>query len=140
MRNIGEWDKRVVLVNFWATWCPPCKEEIPELIRLQKAYGDKGVQVIGVALQEAEEVRGFAAELGINYPVLTGEVAVIEVAREYGNDFGALPYTVVFDAHGLIRFIKPGAIRYEEAEQAITDNLGSIGGLVDPGKFLRKTD
>ena len=127
MRSITEWDNRVVLVNFWATWCPPCKDEIPDLIRLQETYRDKGVQVIGIALQEAEEVHAFAKELGMNYPVLAGEVPVIEVARAYGNHIGALPYSVVFDAHGIIRFIRPGVVHYQEAEEVITNILAVSG-------------
>ncbi len=119
MRSVEEWDGKVLVINFWATWCPPCRDEIPEFIKLQNEYGEQGLQFIGVALQKAEEVQGFAAELGMNYPILVGEQTVIKVAEEYGNTIGILPYTVVVDRNKKIAFIKKGPLHYEEANAVI---------------------
>jgi len=122
-RHISEWNGKVVTVNFWATWCPPCLHEIPELIALQDEYREQGLEVIGIALQRPEEVVDFAEELGINYTVLAGEMAVAAIAESYGNRIGALPYTAVFDRQGKIAFVKPGPVTGAEVEQVIAPLL-----------------
>lgn len=119
MRSISEWDGKVIALNFWATWCPPCLEEIPEFVSLQAKYQAAGLQFIGVALQRPEEVRQFAAEHGMNYPVMTGELEVIKLAESYGNHIGALPYTVIIGRDGQVAHVKPGVLPTEEAESII---------------------
>ena len=118
-RNVREWDDHVLVINFWATWCPPCRDEIPSFIKLQEKYAGQGLQFVGIALQTAEEVKDFVAELGMNYPVLVGTEEVIKVAEEYGNRSGVLPYTVIIDRQHQINFIKRGPLHYEQAEMAI---------------------
>lgn len=118
-RHVQEWNNQVLVINFWATWCPPCREEIPGFIKLQKKYNNQGVQFIGIALQTADEVKDYVAELGMNYPVLVGTGDVIKVAERFGNHQGILPYTVIIDRQQHIRFIKRGPLKYEEAETAI---------------------
>ncbi len=122
-RHISEWDGKVVTVNFWATWCPPCLHEIPELIALQDKYAGQGLEIIGIALQRPEEVVDFVEELNINYTILAGEMAVIAIAESYGNTIGALPYTAVFDRQGKIAFVKPGPVTGEEVEAVIAPLL-----------------
>ena len=119
MRSISEWDGKVIALNFWATWCPPCLKEVPEFVSLQAKYQAAGLQFIGVALQRPEEVREFVAEHGMNYPVLTGELEVIKLAESYGNHIGALPYTVIIDRSGQVAHVKPGVLPTEEAEGII---------------------
>jgi peroxiredoxin len=119
MRRIDEWNGRVIALNFWATWCPPCRQEIPEFVALQSRYADRGLQIVGIALQRPEEVQEFMQEHHINYPVLAGELDVIALSRVYGNDIGALPYTVIIDRQGKIVFVKQGRLSGEVAERVI---------------------
>lgn len=123
LRNIKEWDGRVLVINFWATWCPPCREEIPGFIKLQDKYAGQGLQFIGIALQSATEVQDFVQELGMNYPVLVGGSDVIDVAVRYGNSIGALPYTVIIGRDHRIHFTKRGPLNYQEAESIIRSVL-----------------
>jgi thiol-disulfide isomerase/thioredoxin len=97
---IRQWQGKLLVLNFWAPWCPPCREEIPGFIRLQAKYGDRGVQFLGVALDAADRVRAFADQAGIPYPILLGDAGAAELARAAGNRLGGLPYTVVFDRQG----------------------------------------
>ena len=122
-RKVNEWDGLVVVINFWATWCPPCRDEIPEFITLQQTYSGMGLQFIGIALQKAQDVIEYINELGVNYPILTGEQEVINIARSYGNDVGALPYTVVIDRDSRIRFIRKGPVSRAELEPVIQSLL-----------------
>jgi len=105
--NIKQWQGKVQIINFWATWCPPCKREIPVLIELQTEYAARGLQVIGIALDKREPVSEFADEAGINYPILLGSSAV-EISEQLGNDMGILPYTVIVDQVGNISYVKYG--------------------------------
>ena len=102
VRNIKDWDGQVVLLNFWATWCPPCLEEIPGFIEVQQDMENRGFQIIGVAVDNEENVRAFADEMAMNYPILAGEMEAIELAQKYGNNIGALPFSAIIDKNGKI--------------------------------------
>jgi thiol-disulfide isomerase/thioredoxin len=102
LRNIKEWDGKLIFLNFWATWCPPCKKEIPAFIELQQAYGDQGFQIIGVAIDDADSVRVYAEMMGMNYPTLLAEADGVGLAKRYGNGIGVLPYTVIINRKGEI--------------------------------------
>jgi peroxiredoxin len=123
VRNIAEWDGKVIAINFWATWCPPCIKEIPEFVELQHKYQSQGLQFIGIALQRPEEVLDFMKEKGMNYPVLAGEMEVIEISELYGNNIGALPYTVIIDRAGLIQYVKRGPLSMDSAKNIISKLL-----------------
>lgn len=97
-----QWRGKVLVVNFWATWCPPCLKEIPEFIRMQTRYGDRGLQFVGVAVEPMENVVPFAAKMGFNYPVLIGGLDAVELLRALGDTHGGLPFTVVFDRSGTL--------------------------------------
>jgi peroxiredoxin len=118
-RAIADFAGKVVLLNFWATWCPPCLEEVPALVELQQSLGSKGLQVVGVALDEAEAVRGFAREHGVGYPLLVGSRSAFSLAGEYGNQRGVLPYTVVIDREGTIRATHRGALTRQQARELV---------------------
>lgn len=122
-RSIAEWDGEVVLINFWATWCPPCREEIPLLIDLQREYGDRGLQVVGVALDRLPAVRDYAAAMEINYPILHGMGAAMEVQARYGNTRGTLPYTVLVDREGRIRHVFARQVHRADIEPIIREML-----------------
>ncbi len=96
--SLADFRGKVVVLDFWATWCPPCKKEIPDFIDLQKAYGSKGVQFVGVALDEPYKVKAFAEQNGINYTILFGNDAI---AAKYGGIDG-IPTTFVIDKKGKI--------------------------------------
>ena len=121
-RIVSEWDGKILVINFWATWCPPCRQEMPMFAKLQEKYADQGVQFIGIAAEETDEVTDFIREIGVNYPILTGASAAIKVAEEYGNRLGALPYTVIIDRSQHIIYTKTGPLHREEAEAI----LGSV--------------
>jgi peroxiredoxin len=118
-RAVSEWDGKVLVLNFWGTWCPPCLKEIPEFVELQQRLGERGLQFVGIALEKPEAVREFADRHGMNYPNLAGGMDVIAVAEAYGNEVGALPYTVIIDRAGTIVFTRAGALPGPDAEKLI---------------------
>jgi len=99
---VDRWRGKVLVVNFWATWCAPCREEIPVFVKLQDKYRDRGLQFVGIAIDERDKVQSFARDLGINYPVLLGAMDTVEISRQAGNTIGALPFTLVLDRSGRI--------------------------------------
>jgi cytochrome c biogenesis protein CcmG/thiol:disulfide interchange protein DsbE len=96
--SLADFRGKVVVLDFWATWCPPCKREIPDFIDLQKEYGSQGVQIVGIALDEPDKVQAFARQNGMNYPVLLGSD---EVSMRYGGIEG-IPTTFIIDKSGKI--------------------------------------
>jgi thiol-disulfide isomerase/thioredoxin len=99
---LGQWRGKVLVLNFWATWCTPCREEIPGFVRLQHKYGSRGLQFVGIAIDQRDKVQAFAEEFGMNYPILLGGIDTVEMSRRAGNRAGALPYTLIMDRKGQI--------------------------------------
>ena len=119
LRNINEWNGKVLLVNFWATWCSPCKKEIPVFMELQEQYATKGFQVIGLAVDNETAVKDYATTISINYPVMAAEIAAMEISQRYGNQINVIPYTVFVARDGKIVLTRPGEISKKEAEEII---------------------
>ncbi len=115
-RSISEWDGKMLVINFWASWCEPCLREMPAFTRLQHHYRDQGVQFIGVALDDVRDVNAFleGLEPRINYPILLGDGDTFETPIAYGNQYGILPHTVIVDKFGKIAYSHFGSLTYEQ--------------------------
>ena len=119
VHSISEWDGKLLVVNFWATWCPPCLEEIPGFIQLQTEFAARGVQFIGIAMDSAENVRHFVNEQNMNYPSLVGQAEAIEIGKAYGNRYGALPFTVIISTDSKILHTHAGILEIAKAKKLI---------------------
>lgn len=113
---IAQWQGKTLVINFWASWCPPCREEMPEFSRLQSKYSGKGVQFVGIALDTAENVNRFSQQQAVNYPLLIGGAQGTELSRQLGNDRLALPYTVVLGPAGDVRLARLGRVTERELD------------------------
>lgn len=96
------WQNKVIVLNFWATWCPPCREEMPELSKMQDQYKNKNLVVIGLSTDDLETTKTFIQSNPVSYPVLAGDMQAMNFAESLGNNQGVLPYTVVIDEKGQI--------------------------------------
>jgi thiol-disulfide isomerase/thioredoxin len=101
-QSLGQYQGKLLVVNFWATWCAPCREEMPAFRRLQERWAGRNVQFVGLANEEPLRVERFGRDLGINYPLLVGGDEVEELSKRLGNRLGVLPYTVILDGQGRI--------------------------------------
>lgn len=110
-QTLAPWRGKLLVVNFWATWCAPCREEIPMFVKLQREYGARGLQFVGIAIDDPAKVGPFAREFAINYPLLVGGLDAAEWSRRLGNRTGALPYTLIVDRDGTVRASHLGAIK-----------------------------
>ena len=117
--SLDEWRDKVMLVNFWATWCPPCQREMPAFRELQSEYGEDGLVVVGIAIDRRDKVAAFAESHELNFPILIGGAEAARVSGEFGNAYGGLPYSVVVDREGIIRFSWMGELDKARAEAAI---------------------
>lgn len=117
--RLSEWKGKVLVVNFWATWCEPCREEIPALVKIQSRLEGKGLQIVGIAIDSADKVQDFSKTYGINYAVLLGGMDAFDLLRGLGNSAGGLPFTLVLDRTGRIRTTRLGGISGSELERAI---------------------
>jgi thiol-disulfide isomerase/thioredoxin len=98
--NLEQYRGKIIVLNFWATWCPPCREEMPELSQLQTAYKNKNVVVLGVAIDELAAVNEYLQTSPVTYPILLSENESMDLAIQLGNAQAVLPYTVIIDADG----------------------------------------
>ena len=119
VQPLAQWKGKVLVVNFWGTWCPPCRAEIPEFIRFQKQYKAQGVQFVGIAIDQKSKAQTYADEIGINYPILLGDLAGIDLAKRLGNETGGLPYTVIVDRNGKVQATHIGKLSFEKLESTI---------------------
>lgn len=101
-QSLGQWRGKVVVVNFWATWCPPCREEMPELSAFQEQYRSRDVVVLGISTDDVAKIRDFAKESPTSYPLLAGDFEAMSLAESLGNNKGILPYTVLIRRDGSI--------------------------------------
>lgn len=114
-RSAAEWDGHALVVNFWATWCAPCRREMPLLNALQSEYGTQGFQVLGVAMDFREDVLAYLAESPVNYPVMIGEMEAIEAAEGFGVQLLGLPVTAFTDHAGNVVHVHLGEMHREQA-------------------------
>lgn len=122
-QDVEQWDGKLLVINFWATWCAPCRHEIPYFVELQGLFGERGLQFVGIAIDDPASINEFAGEVGLNYPSLYGQLDAMEVSKQYGNTVGGLPFTVVVDREGLIVARKNGPFEREEIENLIMEFL-----------------
>lgn len=122
-RQISEWDGKLVLLNFWATWCPPCLKEIPLLVATQARLGSKGLQIVGIAMDQPDPVRAYASRLQINYPILVGEAEVAAAMDALGDELGALPFSVLISPDGKILRRVSGDLDEAELQELLSGNL-----------------
>jgi len=122
-QRLDQWRGKVVVVNFWATWCAPCREEMPEFMKAQKEHGPKGLQFVGIAVDQADKVSQFAGEIGLNYPTLVGGFGAMELSKTLGNSLMALPFTVVLDRKGAIAHTQLGVLKPDKLDSIIKQLL-----------------
>ena len=117
--RFSDWHGTIRVVNFWGTWCPPCVHEIPVLVTVQESFRTRGVQVVGVALDDPDGAFAMARELGMNYPTMADPRRTLDLLRAYGNRAAALPFTAFVDEEGLIRDRHAGALTLDQAREKI---------------------
>lgn len=122
----GDFDGQVLLVNFWASWCKPCVEEMPMLSELQLRHRDEGLRVIGIALDDPERAAAFARAMDLAYPVLVGGVDTVVTGRRFGNASGMLPYSVLVGRDGVMRWSRLGALEAGPLAVEVEKALGSV--------------
>ncbi|MCE2832680.1 MAG: TlpA family protein disulfide reductase [Oxalobacteraceae bacterium] len=137
-RKMSEWQGKVLLINFWATWCPPCVSEMPDLVALQNDLAGKNLQVVGIGIDSPSNIREFADKhqityplllIGIDspsnirefadkhqitYPLLLGGLEGSELSRQFGNESGGLPFTILIGADGSVRKTYMGRLDMEK--------------------------
>jgi thiol-disulfide isomerase/thioredoxin len=119
LHSISEWQGKILIINFWATWCPPCRKEIPEFIALQEQYSGKGMQFIGIAIDDQDAVEDYLVSTKINYPMLIGGLDGIALAHQLGNSIDAVPFTLIVDQQGQIIYRHPGEFSREQITEII---------------------
>ena len=115
--DVARWRGQPLLVNFWATWCPPCVKELPEINQFYKEAKGKGWNVLGLAVDQAEPVNAFLKKAPLDFPVALAGPQGLGLVRELGNPAGGLPFSVVFDETGEISWRRLGVSRLEDLRQ-----------------------
>ena len=121
--RLSEFRGKLLLVNFWATWCGPCLREMPLLVAAQNEYGKRGFQVIGPALDEVDAVRAMAKKIGINYPIMVGDEDITNAMDALGDELGALPLSVLIGRDGQILTRVTGGLTQEKLTKLISAEL-----------------
>jgi thiol-disulfide isomerase/thioredoxin len=121
-QSLGQWQGKLLFINFWATWCAPCKEEMPMFDAIFRENAAKGVQIIGIAADTTDKVLAFQTQTPVTYPLLPDADGALAFSRRMGNRLGVLPHTLVFSAKGELILNKIGQLSREEMELIIREN------------------
>ena len=119
--SLSRWQGKALLVNFWAPWCAPCVQEMPELDQLAIDSAAKGINVIGIGIDSPSNIAEFATRLKISYPLYVAGMSGADLARQFGNSAGGLPYTVLIGADGQVRKTYLGELKFEELKADLAD-------------------
>ncbi len=122
-QQFSQWKGKIILLNFWASWCPPCLREMPDFIDIYKQYKDKDFIIIGVGIDDQKKIAAFVKKLGVNYPILVGGRKAMQVSYDNGNHSGALPYSILIDKHGVIRYRAGGLLSKQKLINQISPLL-----------------
>ena len=116
---IGDWKGNILVVNFWAPWCAPCRREVPSLIKIHQEYAQQGVRVLGIALDSEPQVSRFAADYQINYPLFLSGNRTAMYNAAFGNPSGSLPFTALLDRNQRIVFQHNGELSSEQLREQL---------------------
>jgi len=122
-QSLAQWRGKVLVVNFWATWCEPCRKEMPEFVRAQRELGPKGLQFVGIAVDQRDKVEQFAKELDLNYPALIAGYDAVDLSKSLGNELSALPFTIVLDRKGNVATTQLGPFKPDKLRATIDSLL-----------------
>jgi thiol-disulfide isomerase/thioredoxin len=134
LRSLQDWTGKSLIVNFWATWCAPCRREIPLLEKIQVEYGPEGFQVIGIAADYRDKVIAYADEIGLKYPLLIGEQEALDAATAFGIEAVGFPFTIFADRQGRIVAAHVGELTEPEARVILGAVRKVDAGTLTPGQ------
>lgn len=116
-QSLAQWKGKALVVNFWATWCAPCVEEMPELSELQTEIAPADIQIIGIGIDSAANIAQFASKYKIGYPLYTAGISATDISRQLGNQASALPFTVLIGRDGQVRKTYLGRLKMQELRE-----------------------
>jgi len=128
-QNLKQFENKIIVLNFWATWCEPCREEMPELSNFYTENKSKNVVVVGIAIDEAKAVRSYLAKTKVIYPILVDEDKGVILSKNLGNNEGILPYTVIINSNGIIEKTILGRVHKDQLDAILKP-------LLQPSKSL----
>jgi len=134
LRSLQDWPDKALIVNFWATWCAPCRREIPLLLELQRQHGDEGFQVIGIAADFRDKVLAYADEMKIDYPLMIGEQEALDAAASFGVEAIGFPFTVFSDRKGRVVAAHFGELTAPQADIILAAVRRVDAGELSPEK------
>jgi thiol-disulfide isomerase/thioredoxin len=113
-QSLSQWQGKHLVVNFWATWCAPCVEEMPELTTLQSEIAPRNIQILGIGIDSSANIAEFSTKYKIGYPLYVAGMEGTQLSREFGNQAGGLPFTVLIGSDGKIRKTYLGRLKMDE--------------------------
>ncbi|SDX51582.1 Peroxiredoxin [Collimonas sp. OK242] len=114
---LAQWKGKPLVVNFWATWCAPCVAEMPELNALQAEIAAKNIQIVGIGIDSADNIAKFAEKYKISYPLYVAGAGATALLRQFGNQSGGLPFTVLIGRDGQVKKMYLGSLKFDELRQ-----------------------
>jgi thiol-disulfide isomerase/thioredoxin len=125
----SSWTGKVLVLNFWATWCPPCLRELPLFDELQRTYSGDGLQIVGIAVDNKRDVDQLLMEHPVSFPILLGGTDAIEMSRRLGNRLQGLPFTAIFDHQGKRVHGQAGELTRATLSKLLDPLLTDVGGI-----------